>query len=191
MGLGARHACAKRYPKIWAMLSRSDGGDQRWGFCDCGRHRSCSSAVKSSELGQVWAIGAPRLPRLARIGKENPTNTPVGFWPRDRGQRWENDEGRAPGGLGVTPARNPSRGERQSSTIGLGLALVGVGECYGPTPGHGTGLSWPDNACGAASKQGRTPVRPNWLRSGANEENRVRERVSHLGTELWVAWRGF
>jgi hypothetical protein len=32
------------------------------GVCGCGRRRSCSSAVKSPELGRVWAIGVPRSP---------------------------------------------------------------------------------------------------------------------------------
>jgi hypothetical protein len=75
--------------------------------------------------------------------------------------------------------------------LGLDLALVGVGECYGPTSGHKTGLSWPDTTQGAASKRGRTPARPNWLRSDTDKENQARERVSHHGTELGVAWRGF
>jgi hypothetical protein len=67
----------------------------------------------------------------------------------------------------------------------------GVRECYGPTPGHRTGLSWSDIAWGTVSKRSQTPVRPNWLRSGANKENRAREHVSHIGTELGVVWRGF
>jgi hypothetical protein len=66
-----------------------------------------------------------RSPGLPRIGEENRTNTLVGFWPRDRGQRWENNGGRAPSGSGVTPVRNLGRRERQSSAIGLGLAPGG------------------------------------------------------------------
>jgi hypothetical protein len=97
------------------------------GVCGCGRRRSCSSAVKSLDLGRVWAKGVLRSSGLARIDEENLANTLVGFWPRDRGQRWENGGGRAPGGSGLIPARIPSRGERQSSAIGPGLAPVGVG----------------------------------------------------------------
>jgi hypothetical protein len=171
MGPSVGRACEKRYPEIWAMRSGSNGGDQRRGGYSYGRWRSCSSMVKPPELGRVWATRVPRSPGLARIGEENPMNTLVGFWPRDQGQRWENGGGRASGGSGLTPVRNPGRGERQSSAIGLGLALVAVGECYGLTPGHGTGLSWLDTVRGTASKRSRTPVRPNWLRSGANKEN--------------------
>jgi hypothetical protein len=43
---------------------------------------------------------------------------------------------------------------------------------------------------GAASKRGRTPARPNWLKAGANRKNQARGQVSHLGTELGVAWHG-
>jgi hypothetical protein len=93
--------------------------------------------------------------------------------------------------FGVTPARNPGRGKRQSSEVGLGLAPVWVGECYGPTPGHGTGLSWPDTARGTPSKRDQNPARSNWLQSGTNKENQAREQMYHLGTELGVAWHGF
>jgi hypothetical protein len=34
---------------------------------------------------------------------------------------------------------------------------------------------------GAASKRGRTPARPNWLKAGANRVKQARGRVSHLG----------
>jgi hypothetical protein len=61
-----------------------------------------SSTGGLPELGRVWATAVPRSPGLARIGEENPANTLVGFWPRNRGQRWENGRGRAPGGSGVT-----------------------------------------------------------------------------------------
>jgi hypothetical protein len=43
---------------------------------------------------------------------------------------------------------------------------------------------------GAASKHDRTSARPNWLKAGENRKNEARGRVSHLGTELGVAWRG-
>jgi hypothetical protein len=58
---------------------------------------------------------------------------------------------------------------------------VEVGECYGPTQGHGTGLSWLDTVRGATSKRDQTPVRPNWLRSDANKENQAREQFLTLG----------
>jgi hypothetical protein len=65
---------------------------------------------------------------------------------------------------------------------------VGVGECYGPTTGHGADLSRPDTARGTVSRHGRTPTKPNWLRSDANRKNQAREWMSLLGTELGVAW---
>jgi hypothetical protein len=135
-------------------------------------------------------MAVPRPPGLARIVEEGSMNTLRGFRPRDRGQRWENDRGRAPGGSGVTPARNSGRGEGQSSAIGLGLVPVRVGERYGSTSGHRAGLSWPDTARGTASRRDQTPTRPNWLQSGANKENQAQGRMSHLGMELGVAWRG-
>jgi hypothetical protein len=46
------------------------------------------------------------------------------------------------------------------------------------------------HCAGAASKRSRTPTRPNWLKAGANRKNQARGRVSHLGTELGVAWHG-
>jgi hypothetical protein len=53
---------------------------------------------------------------------------------------------------------------------------------------EGVGLA--GHHAGAASKRGRTQARPNWLQVGANRENQTRERMSHLGAELGVAWRG-
>jgi hypothetical protein len=44
------------------------------------------------------------------------------------------------------------------------LETAEVGKYYGSTPGHGTGLGWPDTVLGVASKRGRTPARPNWPR---------------------------
>jgi hypothetical protein len=66
----------------------------------CGRRRSCSSAVRSSKLGRVWATTVLRTPGLARIVEEGSMNTLRGFRPRDQGQRGENGGGRAPGGSG-------------------------------------------------------------------------------------------
>jgi hypothetical protein len=44
----------------------------------------------------------------------------------------------------MTPTRDPSHGEEESSVLRLGLAPVREGECYGPQPGLGTGLIWLD-----------------------------------------------
>jgi hypothetical protein len=43
------------------------------------------TAMRSPELGRVWATAVQRTPGLARIGEENPTNTLVVFWPRKLG----------------------------------------------------------------------------------------------------------
>jgi hypothetical protein len=52
----------------------------------------------------------------------------------------------------------------------------------------GVGLA--GHRAGAVSKRGRKPARTNWLQMGANRENQAHERMSHLGAELGVAWRG-
>jgi hypothetical protein len=48
-----------------------------------------------------------------------------------------------------------------------------------------------DHRTSMAKRSGRTPVRANQLRQGRIKGNRARERVSHLGTTLERAWRGF
>jgi hypothetical protein len=58
----------------------------------------------------------------------------------ERGGRRRESFGR----VGAVPLRNSDRWERQSTAIGLGLVPMEVGERYGPTSGHGTGLGWPD-----------------------------------------------
>jgi hypothetical protein len=74
------------------------------------------------------------------------------------------------------------RDRAQSRFSGGGGALwANVGEL------DGVGLA--GHREGTASKCGRTPARPNWLKAGANRENQARERISHLGAELGVAWR--
>jgi hypothetical protein len=37
---GPGRACAKRYPAVWAVRSKSDRGDQTGEIDGCGRHRS-------------------------------------------------------------------------------------------------------------------------------------------------------
>jgi hypothetical protein len=44
---------------------------------------------------------------------------------------------------------------------------------------------------GAANRRGQTPAKPNWPRQSKIERNRAWEHMSHLGTKLGVAWRGF
>jgi hypothetical protein len=71
---------------------------------------------------------------------------------------------------------------RSRSSEGGGALWTNVGAL------DGVGLA--GHRAGAASKRGRTPTRPKWLKAGANRENQARERMSHLEAELEVAWRG-
>jgi hypothetical protein len=52
------------------------------------------------------------------------------------------------------------------------------------------GVRLASHRAGVASKRARTPVRPNWLKAGANRKNQAWGRVSHLEAELGVVWRG-
>jgi hypothetical protein len=86
------------------------------------------------------------------------------------------DEFRPPGeAIGGDRARaSSSRGRGALSAKAGALDRVGlVGHC-----------------AGATSKSDRTPARPNWLKAGANRVKQAWGRVSHLGAELGVAWRG-
>jgi hypothetical protein len=98
---GAGRACVKRYPAIWAMRSRSNGGDQTEGG---GGERLQAAlllfaAVKSPELGQARARGVPGSLEWVREGEDDSANLMAGLWPRDRGQRGENSGEKASGRL--------------------------------------------------------------------------------------------
>jgi hypothetical protein len=160
------------------VRSRSDGGDQtgRGGWLRAGP--LLFAAVKSPELGRVHATAVPGSPELVREGEDDSANSMAGLWPRDQGQRGGNggEEFRPPGG-----AISHDRARASSSRGGGALwakarALDGV-----ELVGH---------RAGAASKRGRTLVRPNWLKAGANRVKQARGWVSHLRAELGVAWRG-
>jgi hypothetical protein len=56
--------------------------------------------VRSPKLERVRATVVPGSPVLARTEEEDSANSLVGLWPRDRGQRGENDRGKAPGWSG-------------------------------------------------------------------------------------------
>jgi hypothetical protein len=71
---------------------------------------------------------------------------------------------------------------RASSSRGGGALWAKAGAL------DGVGLA--GHRAGAASKRGHTPARPNWLKAGTNRVKQARGRVSHLGAELGVAWRG-
>jgi hypothetical protein len=66
----------------------------------------------------------------------------------------------------------------------------GGGEALWANVGALDGVGLIEHHAGTASKRGRTPVRSNWLQVGANREIQARERMSRLGVELGVAWRG-
>jgi hypothetical protein len=68
--------------------------------------------------------------------------------------------------------------------------FIGGGGALWTNVGALDGVGLAGHRAGVASKRGRTVARPNWLQEGANRENQARERMSHLGLELGVAWRG-
>jgi hypothetical protein len=70
--------------------------------------------------------------------------------------------------VGMIPASNPGRGERQSAVIKLGLAPAEKEESYGPQPGLGARLIWLDTA---------------WVRQACTAELQ-RGRIGHDTTEL-------
>jgi hypothetical protein len=57
------------------------------------------AAVKSPELGRVRAMAVLGSPELVREGEDDSASSMAGLWPRDRGQRGENDGEKASGGL--------------------------------------------------------------------------------------------
>jgi hypothetical protein len=84
---------------IWAMRSRSDGGDQTGGDEQLRAALLLSVAVRSPELGQARARVVPGSPGLGREGENVTTNSVAGKRPRIRGQRGENRREKALGGL--------------------------------------------------------------------------------------------
>jgi hypothetical protein len=78
-----RRACVKRYPAVWAMRSKSDGGG---GGSDRGTRRLqatplLSMAVKSPELKQTRARVAPGSPESGREEEGATTNSMAGKRP--------------------------------------------------------------------------------------------------------------
>jgi hypothetical protein len=133
----------------------------------------------------VRATVVPGSPELARNEWDDLANLLVGLWSQDRGQRGENDEEKALGGSEqfwpLVEAIDRDRAWSRFSGGG-GALWANVGEL------DGVGLA--EHRAGAGSEHGRTLARPNWLKAGANRENQGHERMSHLGAELGVAWRG-
>jgi hypothetical protein len=80
--------------------SRSDGGDQTGRGERLRAVPLLPEAVKSPELGRVRAMVVLGSPELVREGEDDLANSMAGLWPRDRGQRGGNGEGKAPGGPG-------------------------------------------------------------------------------------------
>jgi hypothetical protein len=107
---------------------------------------------------------------------------------RPRSERG-NDGGKAPGEPGNSGEEFWTPGEaigcdrsRASSSRGGGALWAKVGAL------DRVGLA--GHRAGVASKRGRTPVRPNGLKAGANRVKQARGHVSHLEAKLGVAWRG-
>jgi hypothetical protein len=46
------------------------------------------------------------------------------------------------------------------------------------------------HCAGTVNRHDRTPAKPNWPRQSEIGTNQAWEPMSHLGTDLWVAWRG-
>jgi hypothetical protein len=79
---------AKRYLAIWAVRSRSDGGDQTGGEWMWAAPL-LPATVKSPELGRACARVVPWSSELGREGENDSANSMAGLWPRVRGQRRE------------------------------------------------------------------------------------------------------
>jgi hypothetical protein len=90
----------KRYPAIWVVRSRSDGGDQIGRGERLREAPLLPAAVKSPELGRARARGVPGSLELGREGENDPANSIAGLQPRDRGQRGGNDREEALGRMG-------------------------------------------------------------------------------------------
>jgi hypothetical protein len=94
------------------------------------------------------------------------------------GERQRESSGR----VGITPARNPSRGEGESGTLRLGLAPAREGECYGPTRGLGMGPNWPDTT------QGRRAGTAELLQ-GRNSHSKAELKEIEHGSEFLTSGR--
>jgi hypothetical protein len=79
---GAR---VKWYPAVWAVRSRSDGGNQTGETDVCEAAPLLSAAMRSPELRQVQARVAPRSPELGREGEGTTTKSMAGKRPRIHG----------------------------------------------------------------------------------------------------------
>jgi hypothetical protein len=66
---------------IWAMRSRSDGGDHTWEDELLRATLLLTTAVRLSELGQAHARVAPGSPGLGREGENATTNSMAGKRP--------------------------------------------------------------------------------------------------------------
>jgi hypothetical protein len=83
---------------VWAVRSRSDGGDQTGGGERLWAALLLSATVKSPKLRQACARGVPGSSGLVREGENATTNSMARKRPRIRGQRGENGGEKASGG---------------------------------------------------------------------------------------------
>jgi hypothetical protein len=82
----------------------------------------------------------------------------------ERGERRRESSRR----VGAVLVRNSACWERQSTAIGLSLVPMEVGALWANI-GARDGVGLAGHRAGAASKRGRTPVKPNWLRVGVTK----------------------
>jgi hypothetical protein len=157
----------------------------------CGRRRSCSQWWGRRSWG---GCGLRRF-RGRRGWPETKRKTRrTHWWGCDHetgGQRGENGGGKAPGGSGQLRRAIAAEERGIWGVLGPRLTSAGWGEHQGPTQGHWTGLIQPVTARArrtAAVELWRSRF---WPMTKHNWGNRARERVSHLGAKLGVAWRGF
>jgi hypothetical protein len=73
-----RRACAKQYPTVQAVRSRSDGGNQTGETDVCGVAPLLSTVVRSLESGQARARVALWSPELGREGEGATVNSMAG-----------------------------------------------------------------------------------------------------------------
>jgi hypothetical protein len=176
MGPDTGHAGAKRYPTISAVRSRLDGGDQsQEGWLAAGG----AAPLHDGEVVRVGAgacYGGSGVARVLLVCSHE-TRVREG---RTAGKRlWA---GRNNSGEEFRPLGEEIDRDRARSRFNGGGVWANAGAL------DGVGLA--GHRAGAASKRCRTPAKPKWLKAGANRENQARERMSHLGAELEVAWRG-
>jgi hypothetical protein len=166
---------------IWAVRSRSDGGDQTGGSEQLRAAPLLSTAVRSPELRQACARGVPGSPGLGREGEGATANSTAGKKPRIRGQRGENGGEKASGG--------PEELRRGIPAMGGGVrrakAWASFSRGRGDTWTYSGELDWAKSAGHRASTvdcRGRAPAMPKLAKQ--------RVKLGKLSTGKGVSPRG-